>query len=987
MMLTLYSYRFFRRRKALFFVLLTVSFVFFAYFAVKVGFEEDISRLLPEVSDKGTERFAFADLKVKDKVFILFAGKNGEVAPDDLVEACDEFTGRLLEAEGAETLVGGIFSRIGEEVLSDAVRFLYDNAPVFLDETMYPKIDSLLETSNVERRMDENYALLTSSAGAAFGELVTRDPAGLRDIFVSNGFSGAGLGGNYRLYAEHVFTPDTTVAVAFLSPNFKSLDSRLATRLVELIESESERFTDEHPEIEILFHGAPVQSVSNATRIKKDLLLTVAGSLVLIFVLLMFCFRNGSTVVFMLFPVIYGTVFALAMMYFVKGTLSIMALGIGAVVLGVAFSYCLHVICHYKYVGNPEQVLRDQTIPVTLGSLTTIGAFSGLLLTDSELLRDFGLFASFALAGSTAFALFALPLLFRSTDTKKTARAFALVERINNYPFDRNKPLLILIVAVSAVCCFASGRVKFDPNLRNIGYSNPALLRSTELLASKTADNRATFYFASPSADLDSALLENRRLSAELDRLVAQGDIAGYSSPASLIVPEGEQRRRIELWNSYWTAERRATARQAIETVATRRGFEKHTFDPFFAMTEADYEPVSMIDAEVLPQELLDNMVERSDNRWLTFTSVFMDKDRLWSTGAKLKGKADFVVLDPMYYASEMVKTVHDDFNTALVVSSAFVLLVLLFSFGNLLVALLAFLPMALSWYIVLGVMAIFGLEFNLINIIISNFVFGVGVDYSIFVTDGLLSQYRTRSSLLAHHKSAIFFSAVVLITVIVSLLFAVHPALKSVGVATLTGMTATILISYSLQPYLFRLLISGRAAKGKPPVAFRSLFRRANRMENRLKNVYLCKGFSVESALRRELKATGNYALLIEAAKGKNSMLDYGCGFGFATYGVALTFDGIEITGFDSDANALALARNCFAKTERIHFTGKLTSAVFDLVTINKPADDETLRRLSASAGNRLIVRRSSGYRPEGFEKYEADGIYDYYKVVIKLL
>ncbi|MDR2466522.1 MAG: MMPL family transporter [Prevotellaceae bacterium] len=824
-MLTLYSYSFFKRRKTLFFVLLAVSFVFFAHFAAKVRFEEDISRLLPEVNDKGAERFAFTDLKVKDKVFILFAGKNGEVAPDYLADACDEFTERLLNAEGAEALAGGIFSRIGEETLSDAVRFLYDNAPVFLDESMYPKIDSLLETSNVERRMEENYALLASSAGAAFGELVTRDPAGLREIFVSSGFSGAGLGGNYRLYAEHIFTPDTAVALAFLSPNFKSLDSRLAARLVELIERESEGFANEHPEIEILFHGAPVQSVSNATRIKKDLLLTVAGSLVLIFILLMFCFRSGSFIVFMLLPVIYGTVFAMAMMYFIKGAVSIMALGIGAVVLGVAFSYCLHVICHYKYVGSPEQVLRDQTIPVTLGSLTTIGAFSGLLLTDSELLRDFGLFASFALAGSTAFALFALPLLFRSMETKKTAKqtarqtakqtadAFALVEKINSYPFDRNKPLLIFIVAVSAVCCFASGRVEFDSNLRNIGYNNPALLRSTELLASKTAGNRATFYFASHSSNLDSALLENRRLSAELDRLAEQGDIAGYSSPASLIVPEAEQSRRIELWNNYWTAERRAATRRAIETAAAKRGFEKHTFDPFFAMTEADYEPVSIIDAEVLPQELLDNMVEHSDNRWLAFTSVFMDKDSLWSVGAKLKGKADFAVLDPMYYASEMVKAVHDDFNTALIVSSAFVLLVLLFSFGNLLVALLAFLPVALSWYIVLGVMAIFGLKFNLINIIISNFVFGVGVDYSIFVTDGLLSQYRGRSSLLVHHKSAIFLSAVVLITVIASLLFAVHPALKSVGVATLAGMTATILISYSLQPYLFRLLVKKRLA------------------------------------------------------------------------------------------------------------------------------------------------------------------------------
>jgi predicted RND superfamily exporter protein len=38
--------------------------------------------------------------------------------------------------------------------------------------------------------------------------------------------------------------------------------------------------------------------------------------------------------------------------------------------------------------------------------------------------------------------------------------------------------------------------------------------------------------------------------------------------------------------------------------------------------------------------------------------------------------------------------------------------------------------------------------------------------------------------------------------------MFAKHPALSSIGVATLIGMTSTILITYTLQPFLFRLLM-----------------------------------------------------------------------------------------------------------------------------------------------------------------------------------
>ncbi|MFA6859684.1 MAG: MMPL family transporter, partial [Bacteroidales bacterium] len=107
------------------------------------------------------------------------------------------------------------------------------------------------------------------------------------------------------------------------------------------------------------------------------------------------------------------------------------------------------------------------------------------------------------------------------------------------------------------------------------------------------------------------------------------------------------------------------------------------------------------------------------------------------------------------------------------------------------------------------GLMAIFGLKFNLINIVVSTFIFGIGVDYSIFVMEGLLAQAREGSDkLLIYHKSAIFFSAFVLLVVVLSLMFASHPAIQSIGLSTFIGMASTILITYTLQPFLFRQMM-----------------------------------------------------------------------------------------------------------------------------------------------------------------------------------
>ena len=119
-----------------------------------------------------------------------------------------------------------------------------------------------------------------------------------------------------------------------------------------------------------------------------------------------------------------------------------------------------------------------------------------------------------------------------------------------------------------------------------------------------------------------------------------------------------------------------------------------------------------------------------------------------------------------------------------------------------------AFMPMFFSWYVVQGWMAIFGLPFNLINIVISTFIFGIGVDYSIFVMQGLLNGLHDKENkLLEYHKIAIFLSAFVLIIVVIAMLLATHPAIKSIGISTLIGMISTILITYTLQPLCFRYL------------------------------------------------------------------------------------------------------------------------------------------------------------------------------------
>ena len=808
-------YRALKRNRALFYTLLIATSALFVFLGSKVTYEEDISKLLPATDESKSAGFAFNNLKVKDKIFIQFMLKDTTAYNEEtmytLAEAADTFADSLLIQDTATNYIADLTWRLDEYLMQDAMGYLFENLPHFLDKDFYGPLEEVITPAHADAAMANNVELLSSAQGMFWYDIVRNDPLAIRNIFLNQNKGLAGMmGGNYKIMESHFFTPDSTVAIAFLSPNFKSFDSKQGTWLVEMLEGEIEKFEAANPEIEILFHGAPVQSVFNSRQIKDDLVTTLGFSLILIGLIIWGCFRNKSTLLLLLVPVIYGAFFSLSGIYLIKGGMSLMALGIGAIVLGVALSYCLHVLTHYKYVSDPETVLREQTKPVIMGSLTTIGAFMGLVFTKSELLADFGMFAALGMVGTTIFCLVFLPHFFRPENNKINKKAFALIEKLNTYPFEEKRWLVALVLIVFVVSLFTGKNVGFDSDLKNIGHYEPDIMRSQSIMAQKTMPGMVSKYYAVLSKDLDSALTYNIALEKKCRELADSGLIKKFTNTAMLMLPGNIIEERISLWENFWNEDRVENTRKILSNSGKKQGFKEGMFDPFLNLAQGEYEVSSIIDAGLIPDGLLANFVEYTDSTYLVFTSAqALPEDMLTVSNALVKetegipGNA-IIVVDPFFYTQNMVQLLNDDFNVVLGISSLFVLIVLLLSFRNIPIALIAFLPMSMSWYIVLGVMGIFGLEFNLINIVISTFIFGIGVDYSIFVMDGLLGKENPK--LLTYHKSAIFFSAVVLILSIASLMFAVHPAISSIGLSTLIGMASTIAITYTLEPFLFNL-------------------------------------------------------------------------------------------------------------------------------------------------------------------------------------
>ena len=817
-------YRFFHNHKALMYIIMIVSTLVFLFFGLQLHYEEDISKLLP--SSDVESQLAFSSIQLKDKIYIQVTSADEPLTTDQLTERTEEFIDLLYKNDSTSHLISNVLYKLEPETAINALDFVLGHIPSFIDTSAYQSFEEALEPEAIEKQMWVNYNQMMEDETGDVTQAIMYDPLNLRDAVLGDVLQSAA--GNFTIIDGQLFCPDSTVALAFLAPSFPSLDATAATHFSRMLSQTQKEFETIHPDVKVHAHGDPIGNVSNAGRIRSDLMVTVGISLVLILLLIGLCFKSFPFIWKLLLPILYGTAFSLACIFWIKGGMSLMALGLGAIVLGVAISYTLHVLIHHFFVGDPEKLLMDESTPVFLGCITTVGAFCSLLFTDSDLLRDFGLFASFALLGSTMFALIFLPHFLPSIKADSNSKTFRRIARLNNLPFDKKPWFLILMGVIVVVGIIFSPKVKFDSDLRNLDYNSPEETVAENLFNEKNNDGFYHLYFATVSTDIDEALDADKSLMVILDSLKRQKVVHDYTDIIpKLFVTQADQEQRIAAWNNFWTDERKTYAISQVDKGAHDFGLDPMMFYEFKDLLETEYEPASLMESGVVPDNLLGNFIEcNADSQYMVFTDVSMRFDEKdIATDALVTNRKTFV-LEPFYYCKSMVEVINDDFNIAVWISSLFVLLILLVSFRNIITALLSFLPMVLSWFMVQGYMALIGLEFNLISIIISTFIFGVGVDYSIFITEGLLSQARTGSrDILTWHRVAIFFSAIILVIVVASLLFAVHPAIRSIGLSTLIGMASTIMISYVLQPFAFWQLM-------KIPAYKRSVMKKAKKEE-----------------------------------------------------------------------------------------------------------------------------------------------------------
>lgn len=782
---------------------------FFAFLSFNINFEEDITRILPKGDRNDITIKALEQLNFSDKISVLIES-GSETGREELFTAATIFLDSL---HSLSEYIADIQGKVEDEQIDFTFDFIYEHLPLFLNEKDYVSIENKLHPDSIKNAVRAGYNTLISPTGIVARDIILNDPLGLTFIGLEK-LKALGIAGNFDLQNGFVTTKEGHLLLLFITPKFSGTETVqneiFVRRLNELKREINSRFSNE---VSLSYFGAPFIAVANAQQIKADIRNTVLISVGLLMVILVFFYRKIYIPLIIFIPAVCGGLFAMAVMYFLKASISAISISIGAVLLGITIDYPLHIITHYREHSDIKTLYRHVTLPVLTSSLTTAAAFLCLLFVHSEVLRDLGVFASISVLVSAMASLVIIPHLYNPQVRIKPN----LLDAIAAYPFHKNKILLSFMAVAVILSLFTFSKVRFNNDLAALNFVPEEIQLAANKLEELSGPDSKTIYLAAFGDNKQEVLKENTALHQKLSSLQRAQLITDFSSLGEMVLSEQDQEKKLEQWNTFWNETRVKSTRDNINLAASELNFNPAAFENFHDLITRKPSTLHLEDYKELKALFLEEFFAEKDG-FITFSSIVRFDEENRDTLMGLLSGEEVLVVDRKNLNEQFLGRLRDDFKTLINFSFIAVFLLLFVFFKRIELALISMIPIVLTGLVTAAAMYFMGLEFNIFSTIVTTLILGIGIDFSIYMTNGMQHEYTTGTPLLKTYRTSILLAVITTIIALGALVFAEHPALRSISVISIVGILTAALMAFVLYPMVFEFFITGRPRNGKPP-------------------------------------------------------------------------------------------------------------------------------------------------------------------------
>lgn len=864
-----------------------------------LNFSEDINDFLPLNSSEQQAMEVYQNVSGANRLFILFSNNNDA---DKTVEAIDYFVEQLQQRD-AQGWCKELTAQMDMGKIQEVTEFVYDNIPYFLTEADYERMENLLESPTyTDEQLRRNLEMLMFPTGGMMTHNISRDPLSLFTPILSK-LQNSNQQMVFEMYDGYIFTPDMSRAIVMLNSPFGGSETENNSKLLGIINDAIEQMEGEFEGVEAHAVGGPDIAVGNAKRIKTDSIIAIALSVILILLLAIYTIGSLRNILLIFLTIGWGWLFAMGGIALLSNEVSIIVIGISSVILGIAVNYPLHFICHLSHEGDVRMTIKQIMLPLVIGNITTVGAFLTLVPLQSVALRDLGLFASLLLIGSILFVLVYLPHMVKVHNKESKSK---IIDRIAEISPERSKIVVGVVALLTVFFAFYSFKTQFDSNLANCNYMTEQQREDmkyfNDLLSMSANEDSRCIYALASGATYDEALQANSAIVPVIDSLIGLGIVQNFHGVSQFLVSKSEQQHRLQRWIDF-TNKHRTDLTDNLVSKASKYGFSKDAFTPFISLIEDEDTllPKEIEEFATLTDFVFAQNITKtdSDNTFHIVNTLYVSESDVERVEQTIENSFDVAGMN-----NALSNNLSENFNYIGLACSIIVFLFLWFSFGRLELAIISFIPMAISWLWILGLMAILGIKFNIVNIILATFIFGQGDDYTIFITEGCQSEYTYRRKVLPSYKKSILQSAIIMFVGIGTLIISQHPAMRSLAEVTIVGMLCVVLMAYMIPPMLFKWLTQKNGIYRQHPITIRTLlFGYPKDAVGMVRGRFIYKGAIVMRTVDTNLKNYSEHSIVGESIELQD------IGYGEQSILVALTHPNIRVIAHIEDEDRRKVA------------------------------------------------------------------------------
>ena len=619
------------------------------------------------------------------------------------------------------------------------------------------------------------------------------------------------------------------------------VDHKRVAQIRELIEDYRDRAT-------IFLGGPDMITADMITFIKSDLTVFGAGILVFIIATLALIFRRIRFVVLPLITCALCLVIILGFLSWIDWRLTVISSNFVLLLLIITLALTIHLIVRYRELqsNNPESnqhKLVSQTVismakPCLYTVLTTIVAFTSLVVSDIRPVIDFGWMMTMGISLALVIAFIIIPagmvLLGKGPHTSLQDNSSAFTAKFAW--LTEHYGTLILLTALSLAALSAYGISKLEVENRFIDYfrSDTEIYRGMETIDTALGGTTPLDIIIQAPVFDEPTINDIEEFESTDDGYFLDDDYA-FEDEYGDMEEELAQDDASGLAESYWFSSAGLADLEKLQTFIDAQpevGKVNSLVQLYAVARDLSNRDLNDLELAIMRQSLSDEIYQQMVAPYLLED---IDEARIqlraMETGGQLRRaelleKIHQYAIDEVGIAPENIRftgilvlynnMLQSLYKSQIVTLGAVfigIMIMFLVLFQSVKISIIAILPNFLAAGIVLGSMGIFGIPLDMMTITIAAITVGIGVDHAIHYLTRFKREFSLDSNYIgAMHRAhasigqALFYTS---ITIIAGFsILALSNFIPSVYFGLLTGlaMLAALLGSMTLLPQLIIL-------------------------------------------------------------------------------------------------------------------------------------------------------------------------------------